>query len=164
MLFCTLVSVGLCQPLEDKPLRQLEGFLQQTAITQESYLITDEKALKEFVDRIPPVLPYKTLPATPNPDPFLKDLKIDFEESIVVVAVGRDRIADRPVFKGLERAEGVRYVDFILPERTARTYPYGWAVYTALVLPRIDSETKIVVTGTPKPKTEDFPRAKFPRL
>lgn len=141
------------------------GFLQQTALTAPSYLLTNEQELQAFVERIPPVTPYKILPAPPNPDPFLKGFTVDFEEIVLVVAVGRNRIKNPPLYQGVETlAEGSREVYFTLSAPTAEAYPLGWAVYTAVVLPRIEGDTTVVVTTVPAKEEPFIKEAKFPRL
>ena len=118
---------------------------------------------------LPKVTPYKTLPATPNPDRFLNGYIPSFEQELLVVAVGRDRIDDWPVFRGVEIAEdGARLVLFDLPKRSAKTFPYGWGVYTAVVIPRSELETRVVITRVGQEDEEfqraDFKSAKFKRL
>lgn len=139
------------------------GYLTQTAATPESYLIENAQQLESFVTMLPKVTPFKTLPASPNPDPFLDGYSPDFEEEILIVATGRDRITDPPVFLGVETSEdGTRLVRFELPQRTTKTYPYGWGVYTAVVLPRIEGNTKVLVNGIDE-ADEDFQRGNFKR-
>ncbi len=142
----------------------LGGYLIQTAITPESYQITNTRDLESFVELLPKVTPYKTLPATPNPDRFLNGYKPDLETSILIVATGRDRITDPPIFQGLETlADGTRLVKFFLPDRSTRTHPYGWAVYTGVILPRVPGETRVLVTTPDGDEDEDFKRADFKR-
>ena len=168
-LLSLLITMALLAPTFAQEL--LGGYLVQTAITPESYQITNPQELQSFVIMLPKVTPFKTLPATPNPDPFLTGYTPNFEENILVVATGRDRIEQPPVFQGVEfLSDGTRLVKFFLPERLSPTYPYGWAVYTGVVLPRTDGMTRVVVT-TPEPMREsddfqraDFKRAKFKRL
>jgi hypothetical protein len=152
MLFA-LTLPGLAQSFDDEEPegpRVLGGFLYQTAITQESYLITKDEELKSFVMMIPAVTPYKTLPAPPNPDPLLKDFTIDFEENVLAVAVGRNRIERPPVFQMVDESDdGGRLVQFALSKPTAEAYPFGWAVYTAVVIPRIELHTRVVVRTLP---------------
>lgn len=139
------------------------GYLIQTAITPESYQITNTQDLQSFVTLLPKATPFKTLPATPNPDPFLKGYAPNFEEKVLIVATGRDRIEQPPIFQGVESlADGTRLVKFFLPDRSSPTYPYGWAVYTAVVLPKIDALTRVVVT-TPGREDDEFQRADFKR-
>lgn len=140
------------------------GYLIQTAITPESYQIANTRDMESFRELLPKVTPYKTLPATPNPDRFLTGYTPDFEESVLVIATGRDRIGDPPVFQGIETAEdGARVVRFFLPDRSPQTHPYGWAVYTGLVLPRISGETRVVVSTPEDKEDEGFKRADFKR-
>jgi len=139
------------------------GFLTQTAATPQSYLIENSQQLESFVTMLPKVTPFKTLPASPNPDPFLEGYSPNFEEKVLIVVTGRDRITDPPVFLGVETSEdGIRRVRFELPERTTKTYPYGWAVYTGVVLPRIEGNTKVLVNGVEE-ADEDFQRGNFKR-
>lgn len=158
-----------CSAQETTVSQSWDGYLIQTAITPESYLITSSQELSEFTTMLPKVTPYKTLPATPSPDPLLNGATVNFEESVLVIATGRDRISDPPRFKAVETAaDGTRLVVFELPERSSKTHPYGWAVYSAVVLPRTEGLTKVVVLGTEKADDEfqraDFKRADFPRL
>lgn len=149
----------------------LGGYLVQTAITPESYQITNSQDLQSFVTMLPKATPFKTLPATPNPDPLLRGYAPDFERSVLYVATGRDRIDQPPVYQGVEfLTDGTRLVKFFLPRRTSPTHPYGWAVYTGVVLPRSDGLTRVVVT-TPDDTNQDegfqradFKRAKFKRI
>lgn len=146
------------------------GYLIQTAITPESYLVTSTEEFQSFLTMLPKVTPFKTLPATPNPDPFLKGHSPDFGENILVIATGRDRINQPPIFRGVETlGDGSRRVLFWLPKRTEQTYPYGWGVYTVVSLPRIQATTKVVVDvqddrGNDEFQRGDFKRAKFKRL
>ena len=169
LLSCLLIIITFLAPSGAQEMHG--GYLVQTAITPESYQITNPQELQSFVIMLPKVTPFKTLPATPNPDPFLTGYTPNFEENILVVATGRDRIEQPPVFQGVEfLSDGTRLVKFSLPERSSPTYPCGWAVYTGVVLPRTDGMTRVVVT-TPEPMREsddfqraDFKRAKFKRL
>ena len=169
-LLTTLLLLTLLAPAMAQSGQILGGYLTQTAITQESYLITNTQELNSFMEFLPKVTPYKTLPATPNPDRFLNGYAPNFEESILVVATGRDRITDPPVFQGLETLEdGTRVVKFYLPDRSTQTHPYGWAVYTCVVLPRVSGATQVLVTTPAGDEDEgfkraDFKRADFPRL
>ncbi|MFA5506621.1 MAG: hypothetical protein WC314_19020 [Vulcanimicrobiota bacterium] len=143
--------------------KSVNGYLVQTAATPESYLISNAQEFQSFVIFLPKVTPYKNLPAPPNPDPFLQGHAPNFEHELLVVATGRDRTADPPRLERVESGEdGTRIVRFVLPPRQAETYPYGWAVYTAITLPRIDGETKVEVIDLEK-KEEDFPRGDFKR-
>jgi len=174
MRFLALIAVlvALAQPAlsQDSPspepaTRVMGGYLHQTAITPESYLITSAAESKPFVDMIPPETPYKNLPPPPNPDPFLKGFEVNFEESILAVAVGRNRIENPPIFEGTETLEdGSRLVFFSLSAPTAETYPVGWAVYTGVILPRIEQPTTIVVTSVPAKKKPKWSEGKFERL
>lgn len=124
----------------------MQGYLYQNALTQESYLITSEQELKDFVQYLPPVVPYKVLPAPPNLDPLLHGFAIDFEENVLAVAVARNRIEGFPVYHGVtELPSGERTVHFTIPVPTAKAYPYGWAIYSAVVLPRTNDETRLIV-------------------
>lgn len=169
LFILTLLAPATAQP-GTFPGQPFGGYLTQTAITQESYLITNAHELNSFIEFLPKVTPYKNLPATPNPDRFLNGYSPDFEESILVLATGRDRITDPPVFQGVETAEdGTRVVKFYLPDRSTQTHPYGWAVYTGVVLPRFSGATRVLVTTPEGDKDEgfkraDFKRADFPRL
>jgi hypothetical protein len=139
----------------------LGGYLIQTALTPESYQITTARELQSFVSMLPKVTPFKTLPATPNPDPFVKGYSPNLDENILVIATGRDRIGQPPIFQGIEILEdGTRLVKFLLPPRTAQAYPYGWGVYTGVVLPRTEAATKVLVT-TPDTEDDGFRRADF---
>lgn len=131
---------------ENETVKVMQGYLFQNALTQESYLITNDEELKAFVQYLTPTLPYKKLPAPPNPDPFLKGFTIDFEENILAVTVGRNRISGFPEYQGTEEFEdGTRDVHFTIPVPKEHAYPYGWAIYSAVILPRTDGQTKIVV-------------------
>lgn len=166
-LFLVLLALALpalCQEFstEQPAPNKWGGYLYQNAITPESYLITNVKDLEQFVARIPPVTPYKTLPAPPNPDPLLKDFQLNFEESILAIAVGRNRIKNPPTFQGVSTtADGSRQVNFSLPAPTAEAYPFGWAVYSAIIIPRTEGATRIVVTTLGKSERS---QRKFPRL
>lgn len=170
LLFLALPAAGQPVVPVDGSIKVLGGYLFQTAITPESYVITNEEALKPFTSMLPPTTPYKNLPATPNPDPFLHGFKVDFDQQVLVVAVGRDRITKAPVFGGVQAAEdGTRLVLFSLQDTTGEAHPYGWSVYTAVVLPKTDGTTRAVVITVPKQsqpwlKDGKFPDAKFPSL
>ncbi len=124
----------------------LQGYLILDGVTPESYLLTTPEQLQAFVKTLPPHTPYKVLPAPPNPDPFLKGFSVDFEQSVIAVAVGRNRIARHPVYLGTRQtADGGRQVLFSLPAPTPEAFPFGWGVYSAVVLPRVEGATSVVV-------------------
>ncbi len=156
LVLLTLTLLALTLPTiaqdEDQPESDvMQGYIYQNALTPESYLITSAEELKAFVQYLPPVTPYKTLPAPPNPDPFLNGFTIDFEQSVVAVAVGRNRIVGFPEYKGTEEFEnGGRDVHFTIPAPTTNAYPYGWAIYSAVVLPRTEGKTRLVVQNLKK--------------
>lgn len=128
----------------------LGGYLYQNAITPDSILITTVEEYKAFVAMLPPVTPYKILPAPANPDPLLKGYEWDFEESVLAVAVGRNRISRAPIFEEVrEYEDGSRDILFRLSAPTAEAYPFGWAVYTAVVVPRRNASTTIIVRSVP---------------
>lgn len=170
LLFLALPAVAQTSAPAPLAVKVMGGYLFQTAITPESYVITNEQELKPFTSMLPPTTPYKNLPATPNPDAFLHGFKVNFDQQVLVVAVGRDRITKAPVFQGLQTADdGTRLVKFALQEAKGEAHPYGWAVYTAVVLPKIEATTRAVVTTVPKEsqpwlKDGKFPDAKFPSL
>lgn len=139
----------------------MRGYLFQTMITPESYLLTNPEQLKAFVEKLPPNTPFKVLPAPPNPDPFLHGFTVDFTENVVAIAVRRNGISNFPSFLGLrEQPDGVRTVHFELAAPTAEAYPLGWAVYSAVVLPRTGPTAVVVNTAPPKKRQSN----KFPRL
>jgi hypothetical protein len=155
-LLCSLGLLGLLAlPAAAQTQGQtIQGYLYQTAITQESYLLTNPQELQSFVAWLSPVLPYKTLPAPPNPDPFLKGFTVDFEQNVIAVAVARDRISDPPSYLGTVPLEdGTRQARFELsaPDRS-KPSPFGWAVYTAVVLPREQAPTTVLVRTLPSHK------------
>ncbi len=130
----------------EAPPEVMQGYVYQNALTQESYLITNAEELKAFVLYLPPVTPYKKLPAPPNPDPFLKGFTVDFEQNVIAVTVGRNRIVGFPEYRGVEElTNGDRQVHFTIPAPSAEAYPYGWALYSAVVLPKTVGKTSVVV-------------------
>lgn len=136
----------MAQESEDSPISVMRGYLYQTAITPESYVITNPEELKAFVSMLPPVTPYKNLPAPPNPDPLLKGYSIDFSQDILVVAVGRNRIDRHPTFLATKEYEdGTRQVWWSLSAPTSQAYPYGWAVYSAVIMPKTTGTTSVTV-------------------
>jgi hypothetical protein len=135
---------------EVKPPTVMQGYLYQNGITPESYLLTTAEELKAFVSTLPPVTPYKNLPAPPNPDPFLHGFTVNFDHSVVAVAVGRNRIDRNPRYEGIDKLpDGSRRVRFSLSAPTAKAYPFGWAVYSAVVLPRSEAPTTVIVETVP---------------
>lgn len=154
LLLLMLVTVPALAQDEDEAKPEVrQGYIYQNALTPESYLITSPEELKAFIQYLPPVTPYKTLPAPPNPDPFLHGFTVDFEQSVVAVAVGRNRIVGFPEYRGTEELKsGERDVHFTIPAPTTNAYPYGWAIYSAVVLPRTEGKTRLVVESLkPKP-------------
>lgn len=138
------------------------GYLYQTQITADSYLLTNSKQLKSFVEMLPPHTPFKVLPAPPNLDPFLHDFTVDFSKDVVAVAVRRNGITDAPTYLGTQmNSNGVREVHFKIAAPTTDPYPLGWAVYSAVVLPRAGRTAVVVTTAPPLKKRQD---SKFPRL
>jgi hypothetical protein len=109
--------------------------------------------LKAFVAQLPPTIPYKTIPAPANPDPFLHGFEVDFEQSVIVVAIRRNGIDKHPVYEGMEDTASERQVFFAIAAPTPEAYPFGWAVYSALVLPRDEGPYKVVVRTLPKPES-----------
>jgi hypothetical protein len=165
----TLLAPCVAQEASPEADSTMTGYLVETAITPESYLISNSGELQSFVSMLSKVKPFKTLPAPPNPDPFLTGYTPNFEEDILVVAIGQDRISDPPVFRGVETLDdGTRLVRFDLPERTAKTFPYGWAVYTAVILPRAGGTVKVIINGVEQEEQEfkrgDFKKAEFENL
>lgn len=166
-----LILLALCAPAwgQEGATRSVSGYLMQTAITPPVYQLNSAQDLQSFVVMLPRAEPFKTLPADPNHDPFLHGYSPNFEESFVIIATGRDRIDNAPVLVGIEMAaDGTRIVEFEVADRNNRPYPYGWAVYSGVVLPRIDAPTKVVVNGTQydlwdKPESTEFKRADFQR-
>lgn len=152
-----LLAAGLSLPAgAQRAPEEMRGYLYQTALTTESYLLTNPEELKAFVSMLSPVLPYKTLPAPANPDPFLKGFTVDFEQNVIAVAVGRNRISRNPSYAGLTQLEnGGQQVRFVLSAPTSEPYPYGWAVYTAVVVPRVEGPTTVLVETLPS--TERWP-------
>lgn len=167
-----LITLGLALPAASQPVEEpqnatIGGFLYQTANTPQSYLITNEMELKSLVAMLSPVKPYKNLPAPPSHDRFLNGFVPDFEKSVLVVAVGRNRIENPPVYEGTEvLSDGTRQVYFQLPPPPEGAYPYGWAVYTAVLLPRVQGPTRVLINGVVQEKKyeDGFKRAHFPRL
>lgn len=149
LLLLTLALVAMIFPTlaqdEVEP-EVMRGYIYQNALTPESYLITSPEELKAFLQYLPPVTPYKTLPAPLNPDPFLHGFAVDFEQSVLAVAVGRNRIVGFPEYRGTEEFEGgERSIHFTIPAPATNAYPYGWAIYSAVVLPRTEGKTRLVV-------------------
>lgn len=130
---------------ESEP-KVMQGYLIQTALTKEGFLITNQEELNAFVQLLPKVKPYKKLPAPPNPDPFLKGFTVDFEENLLVVSVGLNRISGFPEYKGLRELEnGDREVHFTVPAPVTHAYPFGWALYSAVIVARTSGETRVIV-------------------
>lgn len=138
------------QSLDNLAPQVMQGYIFQTMTTPESYLIANGEELKAFVATLPPYTPYKVLPAPVNNDPFLHGFSPDFENEVLVIAVGHDRITNNPIFMGLANSsQGEREVNFGLTAKTLEPYPYGWAVYSALILPRIQGPTSIKILSLP---------------
>lgn len=145
LMMMTLPTLAQTEEVDEGP-EVMRGHVYQNALTQESYLITSAEELKAFILYLPPVTPYKKLPAPPNPDPFLKGFTVDFEQDVIAVTVGRNRITGYPEYNGVEEFEnGERLVHFTIPAPSAEAYPWGWAIYSAVVLPRTEGKTTIVV-------------------
>lgn len=163
LLLWVLLTPSFAQSQEPAPFlpegEVITGYLYQNALTPESMLLATPEELEAFVRDLPPVTPYKTLPAPANPDPFRAGGRVDFERYVVAIAVGRNRIARPPLFQGLaDLAEGGREVLFELPAATAEAYPFGWAVYSAVLVPRQPEPLTVRVITVPRPKS--FPRAR----
>ena len=153
-LVIILPAAAQVEEEEAAPPEILHGYIYQNAITPESYLITSPEELKAFTQYLSPVKPYKILPAPPSNDPFLKGLTVDFEQNVVVVAVGRDRIEGFPEYLGTyDTAEGEREVRFVIPAPASNAFPYGWAIYSGLILPRTEAQTRIQVEHLKKAPT-----------
>lgn len=135
------------QEVSDEP-RLMRGYILQNAITPESYVIENSEQLKAFVATLPSTVPSKIVPAPANKDPLLKGgTPIDFDSNILVVAVGRNTISRYPRYTGTEwLADGSRQVAFRYTVKQSEPYPFGWAVYSALVLPRVEEPTVVQVT------------------
>ena len=124
----------------------MKGYIFQNGITPEGYVIENAEQFKAFVTTLPPTVPSKTVPAPPNTDPLLKGYNIDFESNVLVVAVGRNTISRFPTYLGTDILDdGTRQVRFSYTVVQSEAYPFGWAVYSAFVLPRIDAPTKVKV-------------------
>jgi hypothetical protein len=146
-----LVAPCLAQPADEAEPEVIQGYIFQNAITAQSYVLTNAEELKAFVATLPPTVPSKTVPAPPNPDPFLKGMEIDFEQSVVAVAVRLYGITKHPRYDGTDvSADGQeRRVYFLVAAHdNSEAYPFGWAVYSAVVLPRTES-TVVIVEALP---------------
>lgn len=164
MLLLAFVSVppGLAQTVQDGDgVVRMQGYVYLNGVTPESYIIESPEQLKAFVSTLAPVLPHKILPAPPNPDPFRTGFTVDFESSVIAVAVGRNRISDHPSYLGTDTfTNGNRRVRFALSAPTAQAYPFGWGVYSAVILRRIEGQTSVQLQTIP---AQTPPRG-FPRL
>lgn len=145
-VLCFVTTPAIAESADGSAPHVMTGYIFQTMLTQGSYLITNADELANFVKTLAPVTPYKILPAPLNPDPFLHGFTVDFDHDVLAVAVGRDTITRLPYFDGVNFINGERVVNFQLPAKTAQPYPLGWAVYTAVVLPRSREMTRIIVT------------------
>lgn len=164
MLLVALVLMphGLAQTVQnDDGAVLMQGYVYLTGVTPESYIIESPEQLKAFVSTLAPVLPHKILPAPPNPDPFRTGFTVDFKSSVIVVAVGRNRISDHPRHLGTDTfTNGNRRVRFALSAPTAQAYPFGWGVYSAVILRRIEGQTSVQLQTIPA----HTPPRGFPRL
>lgn len=101
-----------------------------------SVLIENETQMADFLATLPADLPSKREPAPPNPDPLRKGHKIDFSKNVLAVVIHRDTISAYPTYQGLEATKGARVVKFDVPSPPPEARPYGWGVYSAVVLPK----------------------------
>lgn len=130
-----------------------QGFVHLTGITPKFYVIKNAAELKAFVDSIPAVTPYKTLPAPPNQDLLRRGATVNFVRDVLVVAIGANRVSRHPEYQGFdEYDDGSRDVFFTLPAPTPEAFPFGWGVYTAIVLPRVSGPTTVLVETIPAEK------------
>ena len=129
----------------------MQGYIFQNGITPEGYVIENAEQLKAFVTTLPLTVPSKTVPAPPNADPPLKGETIDLEANTLVIAVGRNTISRYPRYLSTDiLGDGTRQVSFSYTVVQSEPYPFGWAVYSALVLPRINATTRVKVETTIK--------------
>ncbi len=160
VLLLALPCLGQTNGNDENP-SLLRGYLMQTMMTPASYLLTNPEQLKAFVEMLPPNIPFKILPAPANPDPFLHDFTVDFSKNLLAVAVRRNGTTNFPSFLGIrEQPGGVRTIHFEIAAPTAEAYPLGWAVYSAVVVPRMGPTSVMVTTAPAKPRRD----SKFPRL
>lgn len=147
LLLLCLWLPGLAQEISDETeTRVMRGYILQNGITPESYVIENAEQMKAFVSTLPLTVPTKTVPAPANTDPLLKGPAIDFSSNVLVVAVGRDTISRYPRYLGIETLrDGTRQVVFSFTRKQGEPYPFGWAVYTAVVLPRVEALTVVRV-------------------
>lgn len=114
-----------------------------------SGVIETPEQLASFAACIPEHLPHKKNPAPPNPDPLRKSFKLDFSREMMVIVVHHDTISAYPKFQGVEESGQVRVVKFDLPGRPAESRPYGWGVYTAVILPKVAVPTELKLKPVP---------------
>lgn len=123
--------------------RVLGGYILQEKSSAVDQVITTREQLAEFVACISPTLPDKRHPDRPNPDPLRGEFSIDFDKEILAIAVHRDTISAFPIFLGRSMdGEGIS-VDFEIPEPPPEARPYGWGVYTGVILPKTEIPTRI---------------------
>jgi hypothetical protein len=125
----------------------LTGFVRQSDLGPGSKVIETAEQLADFVSCLPDELPSKKQPAPPNPDRFRHGFSPDFSQEVLVVVVHRDTISAFPVYKGLKVNSDGRVVKFDVPGPPPEARPYGWGVYTAVILPRSSLPTKIQETA-----------------
>lgn len=125
----------------------LRGFVRQSELGPGSRVIETAEQLAEFVSSLPDELPSKKQPAPPNPDRFRHGFSPDFSQEVLVVVVHRDTISAFPVYKSLEVCADSRVIKFDVPGPPPEARPYGWGVYTAVILPRSSLPTKIQETA-----------------
>jgi hypothetical protein len=142
------LSVGTVADLPDADSPRLyRGHLLQGAIGPASRVIDTPEALAEFVSCLPPDLPSKRQPAPANPDPLrLPGFQLDFAKEVLVVAVHLDTVSAFPEYRGVRQEQ----VLFEISDPPPEARPYGWGVYTGVVLPRRQSGWKIQLTMVEK--------------
>ena len=146
VLLLVLLGCGAPSQSQVEP-RVLNGFVLQEKGGAFDQVIGSEEQFRTFVAAIPSTLPDKRRADRPNPDPLRGDFRIDFSKQVLVVAVHRDTLSAFPEYLGTSKeADGIS-VDFTIPEPPPEARPYGWGVYTAVLLPKSEHPHRIVRKG-----------------
>lgn len=136
-LSLVLLASSLASPSAEERPRVLAGFVLQSQHGPPSQVIATPEALAEFVACLPEELPHKQQPAPSNPDALRTgSLTLDFRTEVLVVCVHRDTISAFPDYKGVVVESEFMMADFDVPAPPPESRPYGWGVYTAVILPK----------------------------
>lgn len=104
-------------------------------LSHEVEILDTQAAFEKFQEQLPNVRPTKRHPSPPNNDPLRNPKSIDLKQSRLVVVKRAQTISGYPKFVSQKETKNEIVVLFELGELPPEARPFGWGVYTGLLLP-----------------------------